>query len=182
MTRPIINKSQLLAKFRPSIVTAKVLTEARDASWKDTRSDGRFDVFLSHSHIDKEIILAFSKMLNSTGLKVYIDWIVDKDRGGKTITAENARIIRKRMKQCNTMIYLHTPNAAQSKWCPWEIGFFDAYRNEISVALISDTIRATTGQEYLELYPRFKASVNSVTNKYSFKKQLTASSNEEYVF
>lgn len=182
MTRPIINKRQLLDNFRPSIVTASVLNEERDASWKDTRSDGRFDVFLSHSHIDKEVILAFSRMLKSAGLKVYIDWIVDANRGGQKITANNANLIRKRMKQCNTMIYLHTPNAQDSKWCPWEIGYFDAFNGKISLALVAESDRTTAGQEYLELYPRFKTSRYRDLTRYSFETQALNSSTSSYTF
>ena len=182
MTKPVISRSKLLDSFGKSYVTASVLTEARKASWADLRVDGRFDVFLSHSHIDKELIIAFSKMLQSAGLKVYIDWIIDKNRDGEPVTVKNALRIRERMKQCNSMVYLHTPNAKDSRWCPWEIGYFDAYKSEVSVALIAETERSTTGQEYLDLYPRFKTTNYASPNRYSFKKLLTASSDEKYVF
>ena len=45
------------------------------------------------------------------------------------VTPETAMVLRERMKQCKSLIYTFSENASDSKWMPWELGYFDALKN-----------------------------------------------------
>ena len=171
MKTEVVSKSSLRSRFGYSLSRGYSYDSVIRESLSKTSAITNYDVFLSHSHIDQELIFAFKNMLESADLTVYVDWLIESDRAGKSVTAANAQTIRTRMNQCSKMIYLHTKNASESKWCPWEVGFFDALKGDVTVALIDDNPQRTTGQEYLNLYPRFIASPNAVINKYSFREQ-----------
>lgn len=84
-----------------------------------------YDVFLSHSSRDKPLVLGVKSRLEDDGLSVYIDWIDDADLDRAAVTPENAKRLRRRMKQCLSLLYIATDNASRSKWMPWEVGFYD---------------------------------------------------------
>lgn len=164
-----INKSNLLSYHGNAYGTERIYKSILSESKKITASLQSYDIFLSHSHIDRDLIVAFKNMLEKSGLTVYVDWLVEEDRITGKVTAAEADKIRRRMKSCSRMIYLHTVNASDSKWCPWEIGYFDAAKSTVSVALISDVdSKKSTGQEYLDLYPRFFTNNYTNLSKYDF--------------
>ncbi|MGI1662377.1 TIR domain-containing protein [Palleronia sp. KMU-117] len=148
------------------------MNEARAAALRETNRIGKsatailrehtstsrtsFDIFLSHSKMDSELVLGAKKILEEKGYSVYVDWIEDQQLDRSQVNRETADLLRRRMRQCALMFYLHTENAALSKWCPWELGFFDGHTQSKHRTYIfplvagSQTFKA---QEYLELYP-----------------------------
>lgn len=48
----------------------------------------RFDVFLSHSIADAEIVLGIKQLLEENGLKVYVDWVEDAQLDRRAVTKE----------------------------------------------------------------------------------------------
>lgn len=124
---------------------------------REAKSTAResFDIFLSHSSRDKELVIGAKKLIEDKGHTVYVDWIEDADLDRGAVDRQRANHLRHRMKQCGALFYAHTPNAALSKWCPWELGFFDALRQpERRVFVMPILGRGETykGQEYLALY------------------------------
>jgi hypothetical protein len=113
-----------------------------------------FDVFLSHSILDEEIILGVKIVIEKLGFSVYVDWIEDPELDRKKVNAETADRLQTRMKQCKCLIYAHSINSPDSKWMPWELGFFDGYKGHIAVLPVAETVTDVfSGQEYLGLYP-----------------------------
>jgi hypothetical protein len=115
----------------------------------------RFDVFLSHSSKDADLIFGVKSLLEREGLSVYVDWIVDPKLDRSQVTAATAEHLRRRMRQCDSLVYAATTNASQSKWMPWELGYFDGYRGDQHVAVMRFVVRQEdtfVGQEYLGLY------------------------------
>ena len=128
---------------------ATILNEAREAS------SGRFDIFLSHSRMDRQLVLGAKELIEGHGLSVYVDWIEDGDVERRSVDKERAAILRVRMSQCDALFYAHTPNASLSRWCPWELGYFDALKapdEQVYVMAIVEEGQAFAGQEYLGLY------------------------------
>ena len=80
-----------------------------------------FDIFLSHSIADAEIVLGIKQLLEETGLKVYVDWVEDAQLDRRAVTKETAAALRQRMKQSKSLIYLSSDNSSSSKWMPWEL-------------------------------------------------------------
>jgi hypothetical protein len=98
-----------------------VLSEAAE-----TEADS-FDIFLSHSIKDAEIVSGARSVLIGLGYSVYVDWIVDSEMDRGYVSSDTAAILKWRMRQCSTLLYLATENSGGSKWMPWELGFFDGY-------------------------------------------------------
>lgn len=118
-----------------------------------------FDIFLSHSMKDEKIILGLYLRLKRMGHTIYVDWIVDPQLDRSKITSGTAEQLRTRMRQSKTLIYAHSVNAGDSKWMPWELGYFDGFRSAVAVLPIGSTGKESViGQEYLGLYPQIDVS------------------------
>lgn len=139
------------------------LNESRSHS-KDTDS---FDVFLSHSINDAEIVLGVKRLLEQFGLKVYVDWETDSQLDRSRVSAATADLLRKRMKQSKSLIFLATESASTSKWMPWELGYFDGFRGGmVSIMPVLEKEHDTfAGQEYLGLYPTISKGTYSGTQQ-----------------
>ena len=69
-----------------------------------TDSTQLYDIFLSHSSLDNELIAGLKLILEDMGLKVYVDWN-DKRLDPNHVTPETAVVLRERMKQCKSLLY-----------------------------------------------------------------------------
>ena len=141
-------------------VTRKYAAESAgiilDSVRHKTRDSETFDIFLSHSIADAELVLGVKQLLEQQGATVYVDWSHDRQLDRSKVNADTAALLRQRMRQSKSLIYLATDAATTSKWMPWELGFFDGYRSG-GVAIMPLLDRETdgfAGQEYLGLYPR----------------------------
>ena len=115
----------------------------------------RYDIFLSHSFDDAEIIYGVKKMIEALNLTVYVDWIEDAQLDRTKVTAKTAAVLRKRMKTCSSLVYAHSANSSSSAWMPWELGYFDGIRpHQVWILpLVSNYDSEFKDQEYLGLYP-----------------------------
>ena len=141
-----------LARSRPTQAKTKLFTESRQI-------DTGFDIFLSHSFLDKEEVEGLYLELTDFGLKVYVDWIVDPQLDRNNVTKESALLIRKRMKSSKSLLLAISTNAAMSKWMPWELGYVDANSNRCAIIPVSNesiTPKSFKRVEYLLLYPFIK--------------------------
>ena len=122
---------------------------------KSANSFERFDIFLSHSSKDAEIVLGVKAIFESKGIKVYVDWYDDPQTNREHVTSETAELLRTRLKQSKSLVFLATDNASGSKWMPWELGYFDGFSDgSVAVLPVVDYEGASfNGQEYLGLYP-----------------------------
>lgn len=152
-------RSERIAKNE---TTASLLRESR------TKALSHYDIFLSHSKMDAELVQGAKVALENYGLTVYVDWIDDPQLDRSTVSSNTADVLRKRMKMSRSLVYAHTINSALSKWCPWELGYFDGMRGgNVFVLPIADV--ATTGfsgQEYIGLYPYLDAVGASIFINY----------------
>lgn len=117
-----------------------------------------FDVFLSHSYEDSRMILGVRTLLEGTGLTVYVDWIEDAQADRSQVTAETADMLRVRMAHSGALLFVSTRASVNSKWMPWELGYFDGLRpGKIGILPVLLTAGGTfQGQEYLGLYPVYE--------------------------
>lgn len=114
---------------------------------------GCYDIFLSHSYLDKVLVMALVKLFNENGFSVYVDWMENEDFDRTNVNERTADVLRKRMKSSATLVYVSTENIVESKWCPWELGYFDGIKNSKCCILpILDYGKKYIGREYLGLY------------------------------
>lgn len=128
-----------------------------DAKDVQINNEDEFDIFLSHSYTDRNIIPQLKKDLERMGYKVYVDWINDKLLSRENVTKETAELLQKRMTQSKSLFFATSENSPSSKWMPWELGYFDGMKNK-RVAVLpvknekNDFKEDFKGQEYLGLY------------------------------
>ncbi len=118
-----------------------------------------FDIFLSHSFLDKLEVQGLYQELTDFGYSVYVDWIVDPHLDRANVTKESATLVRERLKNSNTLLLAISTNAAMSKWIPWELGYVDGRTNKCAIIPISKDVtppKFFRGSEYLILYPFIK--------------------------
>ena len=117
-----------------------------------------FDVFLSHSYEDAEVIAGVAALLEADGLSVYVDWAVDRQLDRSAVTPEVARLLRNRMKHCYFLLFVSSAASPSSKWMPWELGYFDGrHRGRIGILpIVERTGQDFQGQEYLGIYPTYE--------------------------
>jgi hypothetical protein len=133
----------------------RVLAESQLRKAASAPATGNYDIFLSHSHEDAELVAGAKEILEAEGLKVYVYWI--EDNASAPVTAATAANLRNRMNHCATMIYASSQSSPTSRWMPWELGYFDG-RKPGHVAIMPLPASSTTfaGQEYLKLYPNIE--------------------------
>lgn len=132
--------------------TAKGVLTAAMESYKEHEE---FDIFLSHSIDDSDLVLGVMILLQKQGLRVYVDWVVDRQLNRNSVDKETAAILRERMKHSRSMMYVATESSSSSKWMPWELGFFDGHNpGQVAILPLLDTENQSfQGREYLGLYP-----------------------------
>lgn len=125
-----------------------------------------YDIFLSHSSEDAKLVAGLKLELEDLGHSVYVDWIEDPNLDRKNVTKETALLLQKRMKQCKSLIYAFSENASNSKWMPWELGYFDGIKGTVAVLPISKSSKSSfAGSEYLGIYYYIQIAEISGTNQ-----------------
>ncbi|MFV0166721.1 nucleoside 2-deoxyribosyltransferase [Empedobacter falsenii] len=114
----------------------------------------KYDLFLSHSSTNKDLLLGVKTMLNSLNFNVYIDWINDEESLKRTLTnADTAHVIIERLKACDALMFVYTQDSLKSLWTPWEIGYFHSLKGKICV-YYPDDIDENLIPAYINIYPK----------------------------
>lgn len=114
-----------------------------------------YDVFLSHSYNDANVILGLCYFLESMGKSVYLDWKDDPQMSRDQVTKQTANTLRMRMKQSKSLLFATSEHSSESVWMPWELGYFDALNGKAAILPLTTrviTADGYSGQEYLGLY------------------------------
>ena len=137
---------------------------------QEQKNRNSFDIFLSHSSKDKQLILGVKQFIEDSGYSVYIDWVDDPQLDRANVNVQTADVLRTRMKQSKFLLYVDSNNATASKWMPWELGYFDGYKpNKIGILPIRQNPEGYyTGQEYLGLYPKIEKNSLNVLNEFKY--------------
>lgn len=114
----------------------------------------RYDIFLSQTIRDAEIVLGVYDLLTSAGYVVFCDWIATPDLDRSQVTPANAAFIRATMGISDTLLFLDTKGSVQSLWMCWELGWFDGERGLVAILpVLAEGERYYRGREFLGLYP-----------------------------
>jgi len=114
----------------------------------------RYDVFLSQTMRDAEIVLGVYDLLTAIGYNVFCDWITAPKAHRDEVTPANAAFIRTVMSASDSLLFIDTEGAVQSRWMCWELGWFDGANGRIAVLpVLRDDQKYYSGREFLGLYP-----------------------------
>ncbi|HEK21207.1 MAG TPA: toll/interleukin-1 receptor domain-containing protein [Bacteroidetes bacterium] len=172
----LFNENTLRARFRNQVnlsyyetyeTRARNLIVENLSSQDTTLGKAKtYDIFLSHSSSDAELVAGLKLVIEDLGYTVYIDWIEDPKLNRSQVTKATALTLKARMKQCKSLIYAFSENASNSKWMPWELGYFDGIKGTAAVLPISKSTKNDfTGSEYLGIYYYIQIDTISGTDK-----------------
>lgn len=122
---------------------------------------GQKTIFLSHSHLDENIIKQAIIFLDSLNVNGYVDWM---DEDLPVITSGATAIeLKGKITSSDKFVLLATNNAIISKWCNWELGFADSHKyiNHLAILPIIENDGTWEGSEYLQIYPRIEIDVRN---------------------
>lgn len=140
--------------------SARTPSGAQQTLRTQAKRTGPFDIFLSHAKLDEVMIVGVKETLERlTGLTVYVDWIDDPQLNRARVTSATADTIRTRMLQCRALVYATSPAATNSKWMPWELGYFDGKKGPEYVSImpiLESSNDSFTGLEFLGLYDKIE--------------------------
>jgi hypothetical protein len=150
---PLLQKSKLKALGQQETIHKSFSTKKNEVLIEQA-SKKSFDIFLSHAFSDKDVVIGLREYLIGYGYSVYIDWIEDNELDRNKVTSETAGRLKERMGQSKCLLFATTENYQNSKWMPWELGYFDGGKGKVAILPIEDSTAYTyTGTEYLGLYP-----------------------------
>jgi hypothetical protein len=113
----------------------------------------QYDIFLSHTAADILEVDQVRSLLLEARFRVYCDRYDDPQLDRSHVTVATANTLRERMRRCNAMVFVMTRNSSESKWMPWELGFFDGVRGTVLVYPVDEAaLAAAHAQEYLKLF------------------------------
>jgi hypothetical protein len=167
---PLLSKSELNRLVGQEYQSVKFSKSLEKAVTDEIDHKKTYDVFLSHSYLDRETVFKLNYLLEERlGLDVFVDWIENPDLDRSQVTPETAAQLRGVMDRCKTLVYAISANSAGSKWMPWELGYSDARHGRVAVLPISDyqsTTAAYMNQEFLGLYPYIDIDDSVNGNRY----------------
>ncbi len=137
-----------------------------------------YDVFISHSYLDKDLINELYTIFSECGYRVFIDWKESELQDRNAVSIETANKLKDYMNSSKGLLYVATENATNSKWCPWELGYVDGKKERVAILpILNEKQDEFKGQEYLGIYPyiSFENSKNDflVRDPSNFKKYNT---------
>jgi len=142
-----------------------ILNESLNQQRTFSSTTKTYDIFLSHSSSDAALVTGLKLELEDLGYSVYVDWIEDPKLSRANVTKDTALVLQARMKQCKALLYAFSENAVNSKWMPWELGYFDGIKGTVAVLPISRTSKSSfQGSEYLGIYYYIQIDTVSGTN------------------
>src|SRR3954466_9371259 len=92
---------------------------------KATAPDREFDIFLSHSYLDAELVLGLKATIETMHHSVYVDWVEDDHLVRSEVSRVTAQLLRQRMSKSRSLFFATSDTSVSSKWMPWECGYFD---------------------------------------------------------
>lgn len=85
----------------------------------------RYDVFVSHSSRDSNIVRDLVDKENKQGIFVFCDWMNDSDYLKRSLLCkETLKVIEHRLDKSDSLLFVRTNASLESLWCKYEISYF----------------------------------------------------------
>jgi len=123
-----------------------------------SKSSATTSIFLSHSHLDKDVVEQAKIFFENLGISIYVDW-ADETMPERTNGVTANKIKNQIITVNDKFVLLATNNAVSSKWCNWEVGIADPFKlpdKKLAILPLANNRGDWDGNEYLQIYPRIE--------------------------
>lgn len=112
------------------------------------------DIFLSHSHHDKEMAMKLKERLEELRFDVYADFDdPELQKQGNNLNHALVEKLKGKIRTCKVFLFVFSAESANSRWMPWELGLADGVVGNVLLwPLHPGAEQARETQEYLKLY------------------------------
>lgn len=118
----------------------------------------KYDVFLSHSTMDRAVVDQVRDQLKALRYRVCVDYEALPKVRPENVTRQTADALLAAMRECSSLIYVLSANSANSHWMPWELGFFDGARGRVFIWPVDGEAESYAKDcRYVNLYPTIPA-------------------------
>lgn len=84
-----------------------------------------YDMFISHSSKDSDIVKAVIRSLNKHGFNIYCDWTSDTEFLKRELVSDYTKVVlQKRMEQSRSLLFVKTGNSIASDWVKFELNYY----------------------------------------------------------
>lgn len=97
-----------------------------------------YDLFISHSYLDREIVSGIVRKMNDCGLNCYVDWTADGDFLKRSLVSDYTKeVLKARMQNSRKLLYLSSSNSRKSSWVDFELSYYkDEVKNEMYMIVL----------------------------------------------
>jgi hypothetical protein len=150
---PLLSEAAVRVRSQRETTRSDEPAPTRLAGELGSESD-HFDIFLSHSIDDAELVNGVRLMLEDQHLVVYVDRPFASRQAGNRMTPGTMGRLRRRMIKSESLILLLSGTADDLEWIPWILGYFDGKGGRVaSLPLSTDKDGKPKTQGYVNLYP-----------------------------
>ena len=129
---------------------------------KSVESKKKYDIFISHSYLDKNLVKSTKNALNLQNLSCYYDWTSDQDFLKRTLISDYTKeVLKKRIEQSEVFLLLLTHNVIAedkiiSEWVEMEIEYAKTVGKKICCLNFTDL-----GHQFINI--EFQYEENSIS-------------------
>jgi hypothetical protein len=132
----------------------RIVLRHRGGDERQGDSTMKYDVFLSHSTMDRKVVDQVRDELKALGYRVCVDYEALPAIRPEEVTRETADALLEAMRECSSLVYVLSANSTSSHWMPWELGFFDGARGRVFIWPVDDEAETyAKDRRYVSLYP-----------------------------
>lgn len=125
------------------------LAEKLKTTDKSIQKIKKYDLFISHSYLDREIVLKIVRKMNSCGLNCYVDWTADSNFLKRSLVSDFTKeVLKTRMKNSKKLLYVSSSNSRASSWVDFELNY---YQNEVKNEIYMIIIDGEDAHEFTQL-------------------------------
>jgi hypothetical protein len=118
-------KKHIISIVLYQIIVQKKLVKFLNSN--SVESKKKYDIFISHSYLDKDLVKNMKNTINFLNLSCYYDWTSDQDFLKRNLISDYTKeVLKKRIEQSKALILVLTHNVIAeaeiiSEWVRWKL-------------------------------------------------------------
>lgn len=131
-------KKQYMTEKSTFVGSPESLAKKLSNNDKSIQKLKKYDLFISHSYLDREIVLDIVRKINNCGLNCYVDWTADSDFLKRSLVSDFTKeVLKARMINSQKLLFLSSSNSRVSSWVDFELKYYqEQVQNEIYMIVL----------------------------------------------